>query len=80
MLFAGLCGRRSGESLPVSKSAYSKLGLKEFTECCKFVASLLHVCHHNLELGEEFSFNVFWKFKSALIEVVWGEMFQCSFS
>ena len=59
MLFAGLCGRRSGKSLPVSKSAYSKLGLKEFTECCKFFASLPHVCNQNLELGEEFSFNVF---------------------
>lgn len=38
-----------------------------------------HIQGKNLELGSELSSAVFWRFKKALIEVVWGDMFLSHF-
>ena len=82
ILMVGLCGKRGLNetgSIPVNKGDYSRLGLVEFKKCAKFVADLPHVREMNLEINEEFAFTVFWKLKSALIEVVWGNLFETHF-
>ncbi len=78
-MFDGLCGTKIGNKHPVNKQIYSKLGSKEFSDCVKFVSSLPHVKSLNLELGEDLSGAVFWRLKTTLIEVVWGNLFPSLF-
>lgn len=67
----GLQGKREDGRHPVNKGALGKIGVQEFTRCVEFVPQLPHVREKNMELGTEFAFTIFWKFKSAFVEVVW---------
>ena len=79
VLITGLCGKRDGQSHPVSKKKFSQLGLEAFKRCVRFVSCLPHIIERNFELTEDFAFTIFWNLKSALIEVVWGSLFRTHF-
>eukprot|EP00112_Aurelia_sp_Birch-Aquarium-sp1_P019527 Seg4842.1 transcript_id=Seg4842.1/GoldUCD/mRNA.D3Y31 product="hypothetical protein" protein_id=Seg4842.1/GoldUCD/D3Y31 len=78
-LFTGLCGTRTALEHPVNKREYGSLGAKEFQECAEFVSALPSVSEHNLEFGPELNAAMFWKLKSARIEVVWGKLYTTHF-
>ena len=79
-LIAGVCGTRSEGRIPVDKKRFSEQGAEEFRKCVNYVSQMPHVKDENLELGSELSSAVFWRFKKALIEVVWGDLFSSYFS
>ena len=79
-LIAGVCGTRSEGRIPVDKKRFSEQGAKEFRKCVNYVSQMPRVKDENLELGSKLSSAVFWRFKKALIEVVWGDLFSSHFS
>ena len=66
--------------MPVDKKRFSELGAEEFRKCVFYVSQMPHVKDRNLELGDQLSAAVFWRFKKSLIEVVWEDMFVSHFS
>ena len=79
-LFAGVCRTQSEGRIPVDKKRFSEQAAKEFRKCVNYVSQMPHVKDENLELGSKLSSAVFWHFKKALKEVVWGDLFSSHFS
>ena len=61
----------------VNRNEYAQLGAASFEKCVLFVSSLPHVKKvikdDDLELGPAFSQQVFWRMKSTLIDLIWGQ-------
>ena len=78
-LFSALCGTRCDGKVPVDKNVYSQLGAPEFLRCVKFVSQLPHVQDLNMELGTQLAPAVYWRLKTTLLEIIWGNMFVSQF-
>ena len=78
ILFDSACGEKTTEEkCPVNRKEYAQLGTASFEKCIRFVSSLPHVKKvikdDDLELEPAFSQQVFWRMKSTLIDLIWGQ-------
>eukprot|EP00112_Aurelia_sp_Birch-Aquarium-sp1_P023792 Seg7234.1 transcript_id=Seg7234.1/GoldUCD/mRNA.D3Y31 product="hypothetical protein" protein_id=Seg7234.1/GoldUCD/D3Y31 len=76
-----ICGtRKENGHAPTSKPTLMMAGKEEFRRCIKFLIGLPNIMkcveEENLSLDVEFADMIFWKFKSALVEVIWGKNFE----
>lgn len=82
--FDAVCGVKIWQKTAVQKTKYAKLGKEEFRRCVGYVSNLSHVQDQNenddLQIGVEFADIIFWKLKSTIISIIWGEFFPDVFS
>ena len=82
--FDAVCGVKIGDKTAVQKMRYAKLGKEEFRRCVGYVSNLPHIqeCNQNddLQIDVEFADIIFWRLKSTIISIIWGEFFPAVFS
>ena len=82
-LFGGLCGEKTTGKCPIDRNSFAGLGLAAFRQCVCYVSALPHVQQfiqeNELEMGNAFAEKIYWRLKSSLLEIIWGNKFVSLF-